>query len=226
MKWTSKYNVLGEIEFPMAQGVRILMMPFKAEDVAGTLPYNQWKLAVQKLVSVSGQITGTCYLTIEETLVDPRRSQRRPGLHVDGWHDDGAADGIWGGGGSGGIWGGRDCEGPYGMLMASSMYGCNVYSQEFDGEPAEYGDCEHLRSQLISGRQVECQPGQIYACGPMTVHESVKPREYGPRQFVRLSMPSDGMWPESCTPNPLGVFPDGPIAPARPEEFTRYAREL
>lgn len=53
--------------------------------------------------------------------------------------------------------------------------------------------------------------GVVYGCGALTVHKSIPMVKDTPRQFVRLSMPSDAPWYEGYTVNPLGVKPTGPI---------------
>lgn len=101
--------------------------------------------------------------------------------------------------------------------MAASVLGSVAYRQDFTGQPKEFGDCEHLRRQCLE--PVPLSPGRIWACTAMTVHESVP--SVGPRQFVRVSMPSEAAWPVGCSVNPL-VRPSGPICGPRPREFTEY----
>jgi hypothetical protein len=218
MKWISEIEQVLTIEFPKPVGIRVLLMPFRFEDVQGTLPFRHWDSLVQQMIDASEYSSGVGFLTIDESHVIEGTSHRRPGLHVDGWPKDGAKlrtgetlkGAPWGGGG----WG------KWGMLMASNLYGCNAYTGEFEGEPAEYGDCEHLRDQC--SQHMELEPNILYRCGPLTVHESIPSKVSEYRQFIRLSMPSKAAWPESCTPNPFGIQPEGPIAKARPRVFTDY----
>jgi hypothetical protein len=94
----------------------------------------------------AGIVVGTAYLTIDEALIEAGKTQRRPGLHVDGIGPDGSSGG-WGGGGGG--WGTN------GMIVAASVAGCNVYTGEFQGWPGANGDCSHLAAQCHD----EPQPG-------------------------------------------------------------------
>lgn len=196
-------------------------MPFHLHDIAGTLPENLQgygsALDVMRRAVGPTQREGVAYLTVDERQIERGASQRRPGLHVDGWHRDGqqatfGGGGMWGGGGWGRL----------GMVMASTHIGAVAYVQDFDGEPAEYGDCEHLRSQIDPDAKVTLYPGMAYGCGSLTVHESIPSPETCARQFLRLSLPSNAGWPASCTPNPLGIQPGGPILPARPSAYTNY----
>jgi len=218
MKWESEYGKAGgSLELPKATGIRILMMPFWMADIT-SVPFPAWHKLIETMVEFSEIYQGTGYLTIDEGMVQKNKIHRRPGLHVDGWSKDGTGElypgGMWGGGG---VWGGKD----NGMLMISNMYGCNIYPGLFQGEPKEFGDCEHLRDQIQQTHL--CGLNTIYRCGSMTVHESMPSMADGIRQFVRLSTPSEAAWPSSCTPNPLGVLPAGPIVGPRPQGFTNYA---
>lgn len=215
MIWTSEVKIAGSVGLPNPSGQRILMMPFLLNEPWRTLPpfLNEWKRYIDAMVGIGPMQEGVGYLTIDERFIRAGQVQRRPGLHVDGWKNDGEAMGLWGGGGT---WGSR------GLLMVASHYGCDAYAQNFEGEPTEYGNCEHLRQQCKPENRVECKANIVYHMDAMTVHESVPTPQTTVRQFVRISMPSDGGWPDNCTPNPLGILPRGPVISPRPTEFTNY----
>lgn len=261
----SKTTKLGNIVLPGFSGIRILMMPFWLEDVAGTLPdfLSGWERSIQELVDLAPCQSGVAYLTIDEAVVQAGTTHRRPGLHVDGWRDDSegleCSGGGWGSpsGSSGGFWGGPEypiAEDPpaakfpppsdpkpprpprrrenivreidlSGWLTISSIVGCRAWNQAFTGEPRKFGDCEHLRSQFAEENAIVLEPGTAYHLNSLAVHESLPQRETAARQFVRLSMPSAAGWPSSCTANPLGVRPGGPILPPRPDAFTNYGEK-
>lgn len=199
MRFESKIEDKGLLIFPQFSGLRIMMMPFHLEDVT-SIPESMslWRAAVNTLVGLSTVKTGTAYLTVDEAVVQAGQTHRRPGMHVDGL-------GGWGGGGGG--WARN------GMLFASNRIGCRGWAQVFDGEPDLNGGCEHLAEQC--GEPVVMQPGRVYWCSPLAVHESIEQAETGQRQFVRLSMPNDCAWYDGYTRNPLGIEPAGPILPAR-----------
>ena len=217
MRWQSEITDYGLCVFPEFAGIRVLMMPFSVQDPARTLPaYMRGYVPMVEQMRAAGRVgTGLAYLTIDEREVPAGACHRRPGLHVDGWRDD-IGMGVWGGSNWAGGFGG------YGMLMAASHVGAVAWAQEFNGEPATFGDCEGLRYQCCSKNRCILEAGRIYHCGPMTVHESIPAAADMRRQFVRLSLPSDGEWPVSCTPNPLGIMPARTAAP-RPAAFTDYA---
>lgn len=212
-RFYSKYDSAGAVRLPAFKGTRILMMPIYLDDILGSLPKDlrKWTDVVDAMNPEGKE--GVAYLTIDERFVRRNQSHRRPGLHVDGWNEDGNC-GTWGGGG--GAWGDN------GWATVASVEGCAAWQQEFQGAPAEFGDCDHMRSQLDPARRVVLQSGHIYMMKKMTVHETLPQVQTGRRQFVRLSMPSGSGWPESCTPNPRGIKPFGAIVSARPSVFTQY----
>ena len=216
MQWVSEVKKLGSLSFPPPAGIRVLLMPIDLGDVAGTLPpfLSGWRRAIERLRGVAPCRSGIGYLTIDERWTPAGARHRRPGLHVDGWADD-ADGGPWGGGGG---WGGREA----GMVVAASHVGSVAYAQSFAGAPRRYGDCEHVREQCDPARRVVLAAGTAYQLGGLAVHETLPAEHDQVRQFVRLSMPSGAAWPVSCTPNPLGIPPGGPMALPRPPSFTRW----
>ena len=210
--FSSRYERLAPIQFPHWTGVRIMMLPFLLEDIE-SLPdsLRHWAGATKQLCNLSHIKAGVAYLTIDERIVAAGDSHRRGGLHVDGVGSDGMA-GAWGGGG-GGPWAKK------GMLLASNPAGCRAYNQDFEGQPASNGECEHLRTQCGDGELLE--PNVAYWCDGLCVHESLPFQQDTQRTLVRLSMPSDAPWYQGYTRNPKGIKPTGPILPQR--EFQNTA---
>lgn len=227
-EFNSKIDTLGQLKLPEFSGTRILMMPFLLEDL-GSIPGSlyQWTGFLNSLIGRSPCQKGIAYLTIDECQLRAGEIHRRPGLHVDGWHDD-SNSGGWGGGG----WG-SSVEGE-GMLIVASHLGSVGYQQRFLGTPNKFGDCEHLRIQINRPyifnngptQKIDFEPNTIYRLDGMTVHESIPVKEDCDRQFVRLSMPSKANWNSSNTPNPLGILPEGKIVEPRPDEFTAYGAKF
>jgi hypothetical protein len=110
-----------------------------------------------------------------------------------------------------------------GMILASSHLGCRGWDQEFVGVPGPDGDCSHLKDQCNPGKEILMQPEEVYWCGHLGVHEAIPMKKKTPRQLIRISMPSKFPWYEGCTPNPLGILPDGPIAPRRESQLAYRA---
>ena len=131
-KWQSDYRLLaGNVVLPLYRGVRILHMPVVFGDAA-SLPNDllYWRpllaLAAKKMPEHAGKVV---YLTIDEKEVKSGQTQRRPGLHVDGyWQTEDSANGggTWGGGGSWGGSSGSRTEGT-GLLTISRPGGCMAW---------------------------------------------------------------------------------------------------
>lgn len=209
----SEARHVGNLDFPSFAGTRIMMMPVVLGD-AESIPdqLSQWRDAYIKLCALAPFKTGVAYLTIDEQTVPAGRSHRRPGIHVDGIGPDGRSAAYGGGGGY---------AAPTGMLLASTHIGCRAWLQTFKGWPRPNGDCSHLTNQCSWMSEILMQPGWVYWCGPMTVHEGISMKHDTRRQLVRLSGPSDAPWHEGYTKNPLGIMPTGPIHGARPASFMR-----
>lgn len=199
--FTSTMRETAPFRFPEFTGVRVQMMPFRMDD-PDSLPdaLAGYRDPVFDLVSMPG----VGFLTVDEQIVGGR-TQRRPGIHVDGP--------VWGGGrprppG----WPGR-----HGMYLAATHVGCRAWVQDVDGLPGEHGECDHLAEQLED--PVTLEPNTAYWMDRKTVHEPLVIEETVPRQFVRISTPSDAEWFSNYTWNPTGVLPEGPIIGPRPARF-------
>lgn len=210
MRFNSNLEFLTDVEIPQFTGIRVMMMPFYLHDVRASLPDQiaPWFDALEKICIWT---SGIGYLTVDEAFVRKGETHRRSGLHVDSVGPDGEHGG-WGGGGS---WGST------GFRMVSSHVGCQGWDQLFLGSPGANGDCSHLEQQLDPSCQIIMQPGEVWDCGHMLVHESIPHKTDVYRQFVRVSMPSNAPWYEGYTRNPKGIEPTGPIHPAR-TEFMGY----
>ncbi len=206
----------GQIEFPEYKGTRIMMMPFYAHDVDGTIPDSiaQYRDPIKKMLAAAPahcELWGDtpCYLTIDERFVQSGAVQRNPGLHIDGMLN-GTACGAWGG--SGGSWGSVG----NGMLVASSVANTlDVYIGSINGYPIGDGDCEHLRDSLDDCIKFSPLKGEVVWADGFCLHEALPMSEAGERQFIRVSLPNSGAWFEDYTHSPFGVMPAGKILPAR-----------
>ena len=216
-KFESKAKIVGKIDFPNFKNVRVMMMPFYIYDL-DSIPdtLNHYKNTLKQLLvlvpkEVEHYKDTPAYLTIDERFISQGEIQRNPGLHVDGMYDNviGAGpwssvdDGSWGSVGNG-------------MLVVSNVSeSLDVYVGEINGFPINDGDCEHLRDQLSNLNKfspLECEV--VWADG-LCVHEAKPLKKDALRQFIRISLPNDGVWFEDYTPNPKGIQPKGKILPAR-----------
>lgn len=205
-RFNSVYRKLWQpqpLVFPEFSHTRIMMMPVVLGQLDG-VPVHYQPL-VQALyndteVQHLGQIG---YLTIDERELKPNESLRRSGLHVDGYYH--GRSGAWGGGGAWGSVGN-------GMLTVSSTRHCRAYLGVVNGMPGDEGECDHL---VMPNEGELFEAGQVYWLDGACVHESVPVTETTRRQFVRLSLPSNGPWFEGYTENPTGIKPSNDILPRR-----------
>ena len=225
--FTSIAESRGTIRLPKPIGTRVIMMPFFIHDLS-TIPVNLTKylptiVAMLKLAPnhIEAYKDTPAYLTIDERFVQAGTIQRNPGLHVDGMYQGTFAGpwshtdpGSWGSVGNG-------------MLIVSNVsQSVAVYTGDFSGSPINDGDCEHLRGQLVGKKMILPKAGEVIWADGLNVHESLPMIASGVRQFIRISMPNDGVWFEDYTHNPLGVKPKGKILPARlPSQRKLYGKE-
>jgi hypothetical protein len=203
--FTSTFKEVGAVTLPPFSGRKIMMMPVVLGDVE-SIPssLSHWNETLEKLFDMGGHKGDVGYLTLHEKIVQPAQTHRRGGLHVDGIYQ--GRSGAWGGGG-GGSWGSVG----NGMLTVSSHAGCRAWNQQFEGWPGDEGECDHLADQCLRESGTLFLPNTVYWVDGLCVHESVPLTTTANRQFVRLSMPSDGPWFEGYTVNDKGVLPTGPI---------------
>jgi hypothetical protein len=206
MPFNSEIRELSRVAFPDFTGLRIMMMPFHLKDLT-SVPY-EYADYVTPLIQLRRHVEdtrGTWYLTVDEAIVEPGKTHRRPGLHIDGAGHWAPNPGPWGGKG--------------GMLVAASVLGSEAWRGTVDGELGEDGCCEHLRHLLPTLEHVPLQGTMGYWLGPTALHDSIVMTEFTPRQFLRVSYPSEAPWYEGYTENRLGVLPTGPIHPPRKDQM-------
>lgn len=202
--------------YPAFSGVRIMMMPFHAHDVAESLPtlLDSYKPLLQAMIDrapnhVVFPTDATAYLTIDEMYLAPGVIQRKPSLHVDGMYQ-GELSGAWGGGGGG--WGSVG----NGMLLSSNTDNlCKMWTGKFDGLPINDGECDHLRGELPSKEMYSFQAGDVIWADGLLVHESYPAQHAVHRQFVRVSLPNNSPWFVGYSENPLGIQPCGRVVDER-----------
>ncbi len=198
----SEYKRLSPVQLPEFSATRIMMMPVRLGSLAG-VPSHYAKTCAGLFDIMDTAHTGKIgYLTVDEQHLKAGQTLRRAGKHVDGYYH--GRCGGWGGGGGWGSVGN-------GMLTLSNTAHCRVYAGTFDGEPGWEGECDHLDT----GEGLDLAPGVAHWLDGACVHESLPVAEDVARQFVRLSMPSNGPWFENYTPNPTGVLPSAAVLPAR-----------
>lgn len=205
--FTSTFCYRGEVNLPAFSGTRVMMMPVRLGHIDSVPPdLAHYKDTIDALFRMGGHAGGIGYITIDEKTVHPGCTHRRAGLHVDGVYQ--GRVGAWGGGGGWGSVGN-------GMLTVSSHPNCRAWLQAFDGFPGDEGEADHLIPQCRDETSRVFAPGDVYWLDGLCVHESLPATTPIDRQFVRLSLPSNGPWFEGYSVNPLGVLPSGPVLPRR-----------
>lgn len=175
----------GAIWFPTFQPGFLYMRPINLSNPELPEYFTRYAILVRNMLERSPVQHGTAFLTIDSKLVPKGQTHRRPGLHVDGNYSQGCG---WDRPRPGfNNWTGYTG----GMLIATSYAACEAYTGEFQGEPAQYGDCEHFRSQLETAEKIVLQANSMYVTNSTCVHESVPVRENVARIIVRITLPAD-----------------------------------
>ena len=133
---------------------------------------------------VTNRLSGQAHMTVDEKVMQPGMSQRRPDAHVDGQYLPDA--GMWGHP-PGPSWVHYCNNIPFdrmSVIVAASVPGCIAYVGEFEGEPKSDGDLEHIRDQLGDGVLLPANQG--FLLSPDCVHESVRFKVQTKRSKFRL----------------------------------------
>lgn len=188
---TSTYRPLVPVMLPPSRGRQIRYHAFDLE--APRLPegFEDYYEAVTTLCRQAGATTGIAYLTVDEKVVEPGMSQRRPGPHVDGCFRVVGDQASWGGGGGGWLHYcndvGASAIGRMAVIIAASVAGCRAWKGRFVGRPAPDGDLSHISEQLGDGDLLPANQG--YLLSPDCVHESIRFDQATLRTFIRIALP-------------------------------------
>lgn len=188
------YKTVGEVRFPKFTGANVNMMPFIMGDKE-TLPkelHQYWDM-ISQCDLPSGD---TVYLTVTESLVDPLKHQRRPGIHTDGVSNNRG-------------WGGGNWGGPGGIFIASTdgntiLFNCETHDVDDHGKLNEWPEAPPELAK----------PNTLYHMSDRTPHMNRANQGKLPmvRQFFRLvAKDIYGWWEQHSTKNPLGILPNAPI---------------
>ena len=183
----STYQELGEIRLPKYQGRQMYMHTFDPNTPVMAEGFEDYLDVVTQLCRRAGVNSKEAHMTVDEKVVQPGMSQRRPGAHLDGCFMPELQ--RWGhGGGGGGGWAHYCNNLPVermSIIVAASVPGCKIYEGEFDTEPASDGDMEHIRDQLGGG--VLASANQGFLLSPDCIHESMIFDSPTQRTFLRIA---------------------------------------
>ena len=193
MTLNSTYAKLGLAILPIWQGRQKYMHTFDPQSPKMAEGFEDYLIPVAMLCRAAQDLTKSpireAHMTVDEKVVQPGMSQRRPGAHVDGCFMPEIP-----------MWGHPNPNPPPGswahycnnvplprmsIIVAASVPGCIVYDGNFQGEPASDGDLEHIRDQLGPGYLLPANQG--YLLSPDCVHESMVFDAPTQRTFLRIA---------------------------------------
>jgi hypothetical protein len=203
---TSIVTQRGTAPLPPFTGERVYMTAFRR-----TLPIHlaRWQATVDAMLD--GIDHDVAYLMIDQSAVKAGTSQRRPGVHIDGYwipaihahaenpgrHGATPAErerehdrGRHGGGrhcSGAGSWEGATYEHHEGLLLLSSITAARAFSGPFTGAPHTGGDCQHIDTTGLAEHTLHA--GHVYAGNVTMLHESLPVQQDSLRTVVRLNVP-------------------------------------
>uniref|UniRef100_A0AAU8L0G0 Uncharacterized protein n=1 Tax=Serratia phage Kevin TaxID=3161161 RepID=A0AAU8L0G0_9CAUD len=190
----------GQVAFPAFMAERVYMREFRKET---GLPSDltRWQPTVDAMLD--GVDTDLpIFIMIDQGIIDPGSSHRRPGLHIDGyWHPKlrahsgrhGGRSSLQGGWDVGNGWKHCDFSTPEALILASDITASRALSGIYLEAPGEGGDCTHVNVEGMS-ETILCA-NTVYAGNVSMIHESLPVTKACQRTLVRLSVP--GWTPEA-----------------------------
>lgn len=181
----SYYRPLSAVQFPAYRGTQVYMASFDASDDRLPSEVAAYTNIAKTLLADAGITSGQCHMTVDEKIVRPGMSQRRPGPHVDGcFYPEQLARGHE----PGPAWAHFCNNVPVRrmpVIVAASVAGCRAWSGEYSAQPSDCGDLSHV--PLGDGELLPANRG--YLLGPDCIHESLIFDAPTKRQFVRIALP-------------------------------------
>ncbi len=182
---SSSYRELGPVILPKWAGRQKYMHTFDALKPVMPDGFHDYRPAVATLCHYAG-FTGTAHMTVDEKIIQPGMSQRRPGAHVDGCFIPALMDWSHPVGPGWNHYCNNIPVSRMAVIVAASVAGCIAYPGEFDAAPSNDGDLEHIRGQLGDGILLPSHTG--FLLSPDCVHESVKFATPTKRTFLRIAL--------------------------------------
>ena len=200
----STFHDIGPITLPPWRGRQKYMVTINPDDPVMPVGLEDYEPILKDLCGRAA-VARIAHVTVDESTVEPNRSQRRPGAHLDGRfereakpvvtvRDTGSNGGAWvhaphqRGSAAVGGWAHYCNRVPVdrmAVVVAASVAGCRVYEGRYSAEPAADGDMEHIRAQLPAG--VLLPAGRAFVLSPDCIHESVIFTEETRRTFLRVA---------------------------------------
>jgi len=181
----SRFEDLGAITFPVWSGRQKYMNTVDPSNPRMDEGFEDYNDVIRQLCGAAGYAGPEVHVTVDEKVVQPGCSQRRPDAHVDGHFQ--VDKGVWGHNPG---WNHFCNEVPIprmSVIVGASVAGCIGYRGEFDGVPKNDGDLEHIRDQLGAGELLPANRG--FLLSPDCVHESIRYSSPTKRGFLRIALP-------------------------------------
>lgn len=200
MTFHSYVEPRGFVPFPTWSGERVYMVPLT--NGRAPAPLVRWQPTIDAMLD--GIPTPLqCYLMVDQGFVKAGTTQRRPGLHIDGyWMAGGQPSGHLakvGGHQQPGThmhtghwaptgWGSVDSMiAPEAILLASDVMASIGYQGMWEGPIGERGDCSHVNTEGL--KQVDLEAHRCFAGNVTFLHASTPVPHDTPRTLVRLNVP-------------------------------------
>lgn len=179
----SDYRELRHVIFPRYKARQIYMHSFNTRDPHMPQGLEDYMPVVAGLLDAAQVKDKDVHVTIDEKIIQPGMSQRRPGPHVDGCF----TGQHWGHSGPGPHWNHYCNNIPVlkrmAIIIAASVSGCRAWRGTFSGDPKNDGDCSHF----VSGQGEILSANVGYLLTPDCIHESMTFQKQCQRQFLRIA---------------------------------------
>lgn len=182
-----------EVQIPKHEG-ELKMIPFNLSNLSG-VP-EKFKALVDKMISFLPVKEGTAYLTVDGKTIEPGKTHRRGGPHIDGNY---LKEGDWSNGGGNGWKVGGDGRtltaeehrksyesNTGGMIICSDYPACKGWNGSFKSVPKTGGDCSHIT--LNEGFKLKANT--VYYGNSQWIHESLPVNKRIHRTLVRITLPT------------------------------------
>lgn len=188
----SNYRPLCPVELPAYAGRQHYMHTFDLKNPLMAAGFDEFHETVLELCRAAGANEGLAHMTVDEKVIEPGMSQRRPRPHVDGCYYPKLQS--WGGGGGGWLHYCNNISGESALrrmpiIVAASVAGCRAWRGMFEAVPKEDGDLTHAMQMLGEGEVLPANTGYLLSAD--CVHESMVFAVRTVRTFLRIALPVD-----------------------------------
>lgn len=185
----SNYRPLCAVTLPEYAGRQHYMHTFDLANPLMAQGFDEFHETVVELCRAAGATSGMAHMTVDEKVIEPGMSQRRPRPHVDGCFYPKLQG--WSHG-----WlhycnniGSEGALRRMPIIVAASVSGCRAWRGSFEAEPKEDGDLTHALPLLGEGEVLPANVGYLLSAD--CVHESMLFAVRTVRTFLRIALPTD-----------------------------------